>query len=64
MSPSNWGPPTWDFIHTICAKLKPESFSIVGPSLISYLMKNLKLVEPIEIKIHLEPWLIMQLLQV
>uniref|UniRef100_A0A6C0KP12 thiol oxidase n=1 Tax=viral metagenome TaxID=1070528 RepID=A0A6C0KP12_9ZZZZ len=39
MSPSNWGPPTWDFIHTICAKIKPESFSVIGPSLISYLMK-------------------------
>ena len=39
MSPNNWGPPTWVFIHTLCEKVKEESFPIIGPSLINILNK-------------------------
>ena len=39
MSPNNWGPPTWIFMHTLCEKIKEESFHIVGPSLINLLSK-------------------------
>ena len=34
MSPSNWGPPTWIFMHSLAANLKEDSFSVIGPSLI------------------------------
>jgi len=26
MSPSNWGPPTWDLIHTLVEKIKEDKF--------------------------------------
>jgi hypothetical protein len=38
MSPNNWGPPTWVFLHTICEKIKDESFPIIGNSLVSFIM--------------------------
>ena len=34
MSPNTWGPPTWIFLHTLAAKIKEESFPIIGPNLI------------------------------
>ena len=34
MSPSNWGPPTWFFMHTLAEKIKDESFPIVGQHVI------------------------------
>lgn len=34
MSPSQWGPPTWMFLHTIAEKIKEESFPIIGHQLI------------------------------
>jgi hypothetical protein len=34
MSPSQWGPPTWIFIHTLAEKIKDTSFDIIGKSLI------------------------------
>jgi hypothetical protein len=34
MSPNQWGPPTWIFIHTIAEKIKDSSFDIIGKSLI------------------------------
>jgi hypothetical protein len=34
MSPSQWGPPTWIFFHTICEKVKDESFAVIGQSLL------------------------------
>lgn len=38
MSPNNWGPPTWVFLHTLCEKIKDESFPIIGNSLISFII--------------------------
>lgn len=34
MSPSQWGPPTWIFMHTLAEKIKEESFPIIGQQLI------------------------------
>jgi hypothetical protein len=34
MSPNTWGPPTWIFLHTLAAKIKEDSFPIIGPNLI------------------------------
>lgn len=39
MSPSYWGPNTWVFMHTLAAKIKEESFLIIGPNLISVIMQ-------------------------
>ena len=39
MSPSNWGPPTWIFMHTLAEKIKETSFPVIGPHLILILMK-------------------------
>jgi hypothetical protein len=30
MSPSQWGPPTWIFIHTLAEKIKDDRFDIIG----------------------------------
>ena len=30
MSPSQWGPPTWMFIHTLAEKVKDEEFPKIG----------------------------------
>lgn len=38
MSPNNWGPPTWVFLHTLCEKIKDDSFPIIGNSLISFII--------------------------
>lgn len=34
MSPSQWGPPTWLFLHTLAEKVKEESFPIIGRQII------------------------------
>ena len=34
MSPSQWGPPTWMFIHTLAEKVKEDSFAIIGNQII------------------------------
>ena len=39
MSPSYWGPNTWVFMHTLAAKIKEESFLIIGPNLISVIIQ-------------------------
>jgi hypothetical protein len=39
MSPSSWGPSTWIFMHTLAAKIKEDSFPIIGPSLILIIMQ-------------------------
>ena len=39
MSPSNWGPSTWLFMHTLVAKVKETSFPIIGSSLILLLIQ-------------------------
>jgi len=35
MSPNQWGPPTWIFMHTLAEKIKEESFPIIGQQMIS-----------------------------
>lgn len=39
MSPSYWGPSTWFFMHTLAAKIKENSFSLIGPNLIMFLIQ-------------------------
>jgi hypothetical protein len=39
MSPSQWGPPTWMFLHTLAAKVKNESFPIVGKNIIMLIIQ-------------------------
>lgn len=39
MSPSQWGPPTWIFMHTLAEKIKEESFPIIGQQLILQLIQ-------------------------
>lgn len=34
MSPSQWGPPTWLFLHTLAEKVKEDSFPLVGRQII------------------------------
>jgi hypothetical protein len=34
MSPSQWGPPTWIFLHTLAEKIKEESYPTIGRQLI------------------------------
>jgi hypothetical protein len=34
MSPSDWGPPTWIFLHTLAEKVNENSFLMIGPKLI------------------------------
>lgn len=36
MSPNQWGPPTWIFMHTLPAQLLPESFALIGAELIHW----------------------------
>ena len=38
MSPNQWGPPTWIFMHTIAEKIKNNSFPIIGKQLIQQLI--------------------------
>jgi hypothetical protein len=39
MSPSYWGPSTWVFMHTLAAKIKEDSFPLIGPKLIITLIQ-------------------------
>jgi hypothetical protein len=39
MSPSQWGPPTWIFIHTLAEKIKESSFPIIGPHVILLILQ-------------------------
>jgi hypothetical protein len=39
MSPSYWGPSTWVFIHTLAAKIKEDSFPLIGPNLIMVIIQ-------------------------
>jgi hypothetical protein len=39
MSPSYWGPNTWIFMHTLAAKIKEESFPIIGVNLITVIIR-------------------------
>jgi hypothetical protein len=39
MSPNQWGPPTWIFMHTLAEKIKEESFPVLGQQLIVQLIQ-------------------------
>jgi len=39
MSPNQWGPPTWIFIHTLAHKIKEDSFSIISQQLIQQIQQ-------------------------
>lgn len=39
MSPNQWGPPTWIFMHTLAEKIKEESFPVLGQHLITQLIQ-------------------------
>lgn len=35
MSPTNWGPPTWTFLHTMAEKIREDAFAELGGQLIT-----------------------------
>ena len=39
MSPSDWGPPTWIFIHTLAEKVKENSFPLISQNLIKIIIQ-------------------------
>ena len=39
MSPSQWGPPTWIFLHTLVAKIKDEQFPVIGQQVIANIIQ-------------------------
>jgi len=38
MSPNQWGPPTWIFMHTLSEKIKPSSYPIAGKQIINFII--------------------------
>jgi hypothetical protein len=39
MSPNQWGPPTWLFMHTLAEKVKEDQFPLIGQQLIANIMQ-------------------------
>jgi hypothetical protein len=39
MSPSDWGPPTWLFLHTLAEKVKENSFPLMSQQLIKIIVQ-------------------------
>ena len=39
MSPSIWGPPTWNFLHTLAAKIKEDKYREMAPQLFFFIQK-------------------------
>lgn len=39
MSPNQWGPPTWMFIHTLAEKVKEDSYPIIGSQIIANIIQ-------------------------
>lgn len=37
--PSQWGPPTWRFIHTLAHKIHDDHFAELGPVLVSFIVQ-------------------------
>jgi hypothetical protein len=37
MSPSNWGPPTWDLMHTLAEKVKEDKYQAIFNQLYGYI---------------------------
>jgi len=34
-----WGPPTWNFLHTIAEKIKDEEYPRIGTELVNYIVR-------------------------
>jgi hypothetical protein len=34
-----WGPPTWNFLHTIAEKIKDEEYPRIGAELVNYIVR-------------------------
>ena len=52
MSPSQWGPPTWIFIHTLVAKIKDDQFPAIGQQVISHIIQICMFLPCPECSIH------------
>jgi hypothetical protein len=39
MSPSNWGPPTWDLLHTLAEKIKEDKYPAVFGQLYGFIVQ-------------------------
>ena len=39
MSPSDWGPPTWLFLHTLAEKVKDTSYPLISQQLIKVIIQ-------------------------
>ena len=39
MSPSQWGPPTWIFFHTLAEKIKDDQYNVIGKQVIYYIIQ-------------------------
>jgi len=37
--PEIWGPPIWNFFHTMAEKIHEEKFSVLGPKLVSHIQR-------------------------
>lgn len=39
MTPQEWGPPIWTLFHTLVERMREESYTIVGPTLFSFIYR-------------------------
>jgi hypothetical protein len=39
MSPSNWGPPTWELLHTLVEKVKEDKYASIFGQLYGYIVQ-------------------------
>ena len=39
MSPSTWGPPIWNFLHTLAAKIREDKYTETAPQLFFFIQK-------------------------
>jgi hypothetical protein len=52
MSPSQWGPPTWVFFHTLAAKIKEGHYDVIGPQVIRNIIAICGLLPCPECSVH------------
>jgi hypothetical protein len=52
MSPNQWGPPTWVFIHTLAAKIKDDHFTQIGQQTIRNIIQICSLLPCPECSVH------------
>ena len=52
MSPSQWGPPTWVFFHTLAAKIKDGHFETIGQQVIHNIIAIFGLLPCPECSVH------------